>query len=248
MESVACTQKKAKGLMCMFTGCMETQQPTCNALTDWNASPTRCGLQDSLNGDAGGLYLLLGLNAISPSTAAIPETSFLRGAYATCSFKSMSRKQRVLYAPCCLVISQAVLLLLTVLLSLFLMPQARSSSSLLSSVLHRAQGWHHASQQPVVVLQAAGASSSTRGSGMARPAAAAAAGTATAAAPSKHAGGKHLMIVESPTKANKIQKFLGDDYKVGPYLQQSTRTSGSTAFVATLAASVAAQQQQGRHS
>jgi reverse gyrase len=43
---------------------------------------------------------------------------------------------------------------------------------------------------------------------------------------SKRSAGKSLMIVESPTKAVKIQKFLGDQYKVrqescnGPCEQQ----------------------------
>jgi reverse gyrase len=38
--------------------------------------------------------------------------------------------------------------------------------------------------------------------------------SAQAAAGVGNSRGKTLMVVESPTKAAKIQKFLGDDYKV----------------------------------
>jgi hypothetical protein len=47
-----------------------------------------------------------------------------------------------------------------------------------------------------------------------QPAVAAAATAQVADVSSKRSAGKSLMIVESPTKAVKIQKFLGDQYKV----------------------------------
>lgn len=68
-----------------------------NSTTDGvKCIPKRCDLPNSLDGGAWGIYFLLGLNAISLRTA-IPEASLFRGAHATCSFKSMSRKQRALY-------------------------------------------------------------------------------------------------------------------------------------------------------
>jgi DNA topoisomerase-1 len=117
------------------------------------------------------------------------------------------------------------------LLLLFLTSERRfllqTQSSFISSLLNRASALPSApqlcSRQHVLATaaaastQAAGASSSSgRGKGAARTTAAKAAAVAdkTALVSSGRTGGKSLMIVESPTKATKIQKFLGDEYKV----------------------------------
>lgn len=123
--------------------------------------------------------------------------------------------------PCC----WQLLLLLFLTSELASLLQTRSS--LITCLLHKASASPSSSQlgsrQHVLATAAAAStqtagvsSSSSRAKGTARTSAAKTAAVAdkTALVSSGRTGGKSLMIVESPTKATKIQKFLGDEYKV----------------------------------